>query len=449
MDYAKYGYEADSVLSLPLAGSTDLLYYNKKVFNELHIDVPTTWDELWTAARTIKAAYPNSTPFGADSLTNLIANVCEQNGWDYVSNEKPYAAFDNANVKTYLTDLKSKVDEGLFTTQALYGSYLSTSFVRGNDDGIFMYFGSLNGALYNNSEKFEVGVAKTVGTKVNNQIVNKCLLQGPGLCMFDCGNDEVNKMAWLFMKEFYDADIQALYSIQTGYAPVIKSAFETETMEMYLAEQSIRVDVLNVYKDETDTLFLTKVFENELDLLGKLSDEVSRYLKGTKTLEEAIENTIEEYFPSPLTLKKSVTATSNFKTDGIAYATLQQVVDGDDVKVLSSSESITIRLFSVDTPEEGEALANDAKNRVMALLSASTEIVIDANGKTPSLDATGVRYLAYIWYKTASDDKYKNLNLVLVEQGLTQNHCSIADSYYKYFVEAEKTAKDNKLGIWA
>ena len=49
----------------------------------------------------------------------------------------------------------------------------------------------------------------------------------------------------------------------------------------------------------------------------------------------------------------------------------------------------------------------------------------------------------------ANDDKYKNLNLVLVEQGLTQNHCSIADSYYKYFVEAEKTAKENKLGIWA
>lgn len=42
----------------------NILYYNKKLFDELKLQPPTTVDELIAAARTIKAARPNMAPLG-------------------------------------------------------------------------------------------------------------------------------------------------------------------------------------------------------------------------------------------------------------------------------------------------------------------------------------------------------------------------------------------------
>ena len=449
-DYQKYGYNEDSLLAMPICASTDLLYYNKTVFDELNLSVPTTWDELWDVARTLKNAYPNSIPFGFDSTTNFISNICYQNDYDYLSSTKPYVRVNNDNFKAYINALKPKYDEGLFTSSDLNGSpYLTSLFLSGINNGMFMYYGSLTGAAYNTTSSFEVGVSQTVGSVNANKVVCKNLIQGPNLCAFDSGNEEVNKMAWLFMKNLYDADIQATYSAMSGYAPVIKSAYQSEVMKNFYAQGGIVADALKVTEQMADSFYTSPTFENKFDLLDDLSEGINKFLKGNITLDKAIEDTIEKYYPAPISLKRAVTETSDFLNDGIGYATLSSVTEGDNIVVSASGVSFTLRLMGINTPDEGEALSTDAKNFVKGLLDGATSIVLDTNTNgAPQRDSTGQRYLGYVWFKTANDEAYRNLNLEIVEKGFSKSFVSPGDSYYKYFVEAAKIAKENNLGIW-
>ncbi|MUT65848.1 extracellular solute-binding protein [Paenibacillus sp. NEAU-GSW1] len=50
------------VYGLPFGGYSEAIFYNKKIFTELNLKTPTTWEELLTVADAIKAA--GYTPFG-------------------------------------------------------------------------------------------------------------------------------------------------------------------------------------------------------------------------------------------------------------------------------------------------------------------------------------------------------------------------------------------------
>ncbi len=145
----------------------------------------------------------------------------------------------------------------------------------------------------------------------------------------------------------------------------------------------------------------------------------------------------------------------NFLTDGIGPATLVRCTDGDTTNFRVGSMVITIRYYSIDTPEStggvekwGYAASQFNKKQ----LTAATDIVLESStGGRPEHDNYGVRWLGYVWYKTAEDTDYKMLNLELVENGYSDNKGVNTNKfpYWSYFDKAEKFAKSIELRTWS
>lgn len=61
------------VYGIPYGGYSEGIYYNKKIFDELNLGIPMTWDDLMTAAESIKQA--GYVPFGLAAKDAWIAGM--------------------------------------------------------------------------------------------------------------------------------------------------------------------------------------------------------------------------------------------------------------------------------------------------------------------------------------------------------------------------------------
>ena len=80
------------VACVPFNKSTYVYFYNKTLFDEVGIDVPTTWDELTEAGKKLKEA-KDIEILGVDDLSGFLEASLHQNDCEYVSEDG--ALFDN------------------------------------------------------------------------------------------------------------------------------------------------------------------------------------------------------------------------------------------------------------------------------------------------------------------------------------------------------------------
>lgn len=161
-------------------------------------------------------------------------------------------------------------------------------------------------------------------------------------------------------------------------------------------------------------------------------DEVTRSLKLTKDYQD-----------------------KDFFSDGISVATLETCVDGDTTRFkLPSRTSVTIRYDCIDTPESTGGVEKWGKSASIfnkGQLEKADLIVLEASTTPPSHDNYGVRYLGYVWYRTAGESDLKCLNLEMVENGFSRNGAKETSEYpyYSYFAKAEASAHGIKLRIFS
>ena len=304
--YEEYGYTRDALLMVPFIKSTEALYYNADILNELNIEVPKTWDELWTACAAIKAKYPKSTPLGYDSEANWFITMCEQSGWDYTSAQKPHYLFNNDNTVNFLTDLKVKYDQGLFITKALYGNtYTSNLFVKGvvNDKGeetggTAFSIGSTGGASNQSSKLFTWGVAPIPGVKKSDNTIDiSNISQGPNLVMFETSNknnEERQKMTWEFIKCLLEPKFQAQFSMKSGYNPVRKATYEIPAYEEWLDGSDITAVTAKMSSTITDWFFTSPAFVGSSTARDQVGSALTGLMAGTfKTAQAALKKSVE------------------------------------------------------------------------------------------------------------------------------------------------------------
>ncbi|MDE6442070.1 MAG: thermonuclease family protein, partial [Clostridia bacterium] len=165
-----------------------------------------------------------------------------------------------------------------------------------------------------------------------------------------------------------------------------------------------------------------------------------------------------EYYDSitkTLKLEKNYTG-KNFFTDGIGEAKLSKNVDGDTTtfKLVEGGNSVTIRYFCIDTPESTGGVEKWGKSASLftkSKLDAATEIVLEASQTPAVTDSYGVRYLAYVWYKTADYGDFKCLNLEIVENGYSENKGNSTSQYIynSHFKKAQDFARSIKLRLYS
>lgn len=277
-------YEKAGTYSVPFAKSTEALFYNKDVFDANGWTIPETWDQMWALCREIKATYPDITPLGYDSDSNLFITLSEQMGIPFTSKEGNHFRFDNAESKAMMTDLKSKFDEGLFVTKGTVGNntYTSTKFTS---EEVLMSIGSTGGTTYNGTDNFKVGVAHIPYYDLTKPAV---ISQGPSICIFNDAKAAEREAAWKFYKHISTAESSTYYAVSTGYQPVRTSSYETDAYKSFVSQSGgLFNEVAKVSSNLLDSYFNSPVFVGSSVARAEAGKIVSSILLGTKTVDQA------------------------------------------------------------------------------------------------------------------------------------------------------------------
>lgn len=202
------------IYGMPFNKSTEVLWYNKTLFDELGLTPPSTYDELVEVSKKIyeEKGIPGA---GFDSLNTYYTTFLKSEGkvfdnsFDVTSEESAKA------VNYYLEGVK----EGYFRIAGT-DNYLSGPF---SNETVGMYIGSNAGENYVKQgvgDKFEVAVAPYP--------TNASLQQGTDLYVFSSATAEQKTAAYEFLKFVTSKEKQIQWASETGYMPVRQSAVDSE-----------------------------------------------------------------------------------------------------------------------------------------------------------------------------------------------------------------------------
>ncbi|MBR3742216.1 MAG: extracellular solute-binding protein, partial [Clostridia bacterium] len=235
---------------LPFSKYTDVMYYNKTVFDANGFTVPATWDEMESLLGQI-AEYGSSRvaelgyyyfPLGYRSMGNLFLTMTEQLVTPYISASEPHFLFNTEENRAFVRRFHDWYQQGNITTTRLYGSIPAYAFVQPEYGALMItavdntYCASryIPAKQEDGSFSFEAGVAPIPQVDPAN---GKVYFQGVSLGIFHKSNEQEEIASWLLVKFLAtNPDIQAEYALASGNLPVIKSAVETEKYADFLAK---------------------------------------------------------------------------------------------------------------------------------------------------------------------------------------------------------------------
>ena len=137
--------------------------------------------------------------------------------------------------------------------------------------------------------------------------------------------------------------------------------------------------------------------------------------------------------------------------------TVHTFIDGDTThfnvpKSMMESGVLKARYLAINTPESTgkiEPYGKTASNFTKEKLSQATSIIIESDTADWNPDSTGSRYLVWIWYKTAQDTEYRNLNIEILQNGLALASNSSDNRYGSTCTAAIAQAEANKLNVYS
>ena len=269
------GSEIDGkVYGMPFNKSTEVIWYNKTLFDELGLEVPTTFEEFAQVSKTITEK-KGIVGAGFDSLNNFYTTYLKNKGVDFNS-ETDVTSAESVEAANYYLD---GVKEGYFRIAGT-DNYLSGPFAA---EQLGMYVGSNAGESFVKQGvdgKFEIGVAAYPAESV--------MQQGTDLYMFSNATPEQRTAAFEFLKFLTSTENQVTWGVETGYIPATQDAIATED---YTNSGSLVAPILS---DATSkNLFINKVAQgvdsayNEAkvvmeDILSDKNSDVKAKLEGYK-----------------------------------------------------------------------------------------------------------------------------------------------------------------------
>ena len=132
---------------------------------------------------------------------------------------------------------------------------------------------------------------------------------------------------------------------------------------------------------------------------------------------------------------------------------IKAYIDGDTTHFyvptsVAENGVLKARYLAVNTPESTgkiEVWGKKASNFTKEKLSGATEVVLESDNETWNVDSTGGRHLVWVWYKPAGSDSFRNLNIELLQNGLSIASSAADGRYGETCVAALAQAKAQKL----
>ena len=302
--YYNEGFQFDDgtkMYTMPFLKSTEVLYYNKTVFEDLALTPPKTWDEMEEVCKVLKREYPNCVPFGYDSDANWFITMCEQLGSPYTSSSGDKYLFDNQTNRDFVAKFKEWYDLGYFKTQGTNeGKYTSTLF---KDQNSFMSIGSSAGAINQRPSKvdgkypFEVGITSIPQIDPAHP---KVISQGPSVCIFKKDDPQEVLASWLFVKFLTtNVQFQAEFSDASGYVPVLTSVLENPIYKNYLQKSKengteyIQYYSATVCMEQEAAYYTSPAFDGSSKAREMVGSLMSAVFGGSEKIADAFEYAVK------------------------------------------------------------------------------------------------------------------------------------------------------------
>ncbi|MCI3919100.1 ABC transporter substrate-binding protein [Paenibacillus sp. TRM 82003] len=232
--WQRYTYK-DKKWVIPFESSTPVMYYNKTLFEQKGVPVPTTWDELIETGKKVTGDgvwgfnLAGDTPWYFQALTwNRGGEMIREDG------------SLNINGKEAVETLKS-IQDLVHVSKVMPQNQIATSgedFVAGKVAMLFRSGASLAGLKEQVGDKFEIGIAFL--PMIDERWVP---LGGNGLGIFksDKAHEEA---AWKLVQFLTTKEKTAEGSMNSGYIPIKASAMELQSFQDHLvADPNFKVAI--------------------------------------------------------------------------------------------------------------------------------------------------------------------------------------------------------------
>lgn len=296
--------------SMPFNSSTAILVYNKDAFKEVGLDpevAPKSYKEVEEFAKKlvkkdengIVDRYGFSIISYAWFIEQLLANdnvlyTDEENGRN---GNMPTKVVYGEQLPTILNWMQGMNSEKVAINYGREWDSTRSAFSSGK---VAMYLDSSAGltGIINNS-KFNVGTAFIPN---ESGVFNGSVIGGASLWITDSKDDSKEQAAWDFVKYAVSKEVQAQWSTKTGYFPVNKLSYETETMKAYMKKTpqfKVVVDELKATNKNTATQgAILGVFPDVREKMVEAMEAVSEGEDGVKIakdVEKASNRIISRY----------------------------------------------------------------------------------------------------------------------------------------------------------
>lgn len=295
-------YTIDNKLnSMPFNSSTPILYYNKTAFKEAGLDpekAPATFDEVAQMAKklTKKDSSGTVSQYGYSMAIYgwFFEQLVGKQGLNYANNgngrqgKATAVDFDKNGAGLKIADTwKKLVDSGNIGNFGRKTMDTQNAFVAGKSAMFIDSTAALTNVIKSVGGRFEIGTAYL--PKVSEDDKGGVSIGGGSLWIMDKEDEKKEKAAWEFVKFMVSPEQQAFWNKSTGYFPVTKKAYDTETMKETLKKYP-------QFNTAVEQLHASPV-ESRGALLGvfpearqTIETNIEKLLQGKQTSKETITN---------------------------------------------------------------------------------------------------------------------------------------------------------------
>lgn len=296
---AYYSKPDGTMLSFPYNSSSPITYYNKDIFVAAGLDPntpPTTWDEVWSMARTIKES--GAAPCGYTSTWLTWIHLENFAAWNNV----PYATLGNGlepggvpelmiNAPIFVNHFQTLADlaaDGTFR----YGGRTSEAkqiFLAG-ECGIFTESSGGLGDIIKSGMNYGIGQLPydTAGNGPQNTIPG-----GASLWVMGGKSDETYKGVAAFFDYLSRVDVQEYLHQTSGYLPVTMEAYEATKASGFYVQNPGRETPITQMMGRAPTENSKGVRLPNLPQIRDIeNEEFEKMLAGEQTAQQALDNAV-------------------------------------------------------------------------------------------------------------------------------------------------------------
>ena len=275
----------NKIYGLPLTKSTEVLYVNKNLLEQLGYTVEDLNDLTFEKLAEISQKANDElgiAGFGFDSSSNAFISTLKEDGKDFVELDGTINV-NNDWSKEFMQFFRDNTQSGAFRVPG-EDKFLSGPF---SNQKLLAYQGSSAGfAHINTNDAFEIAVVEVPYFEGKDKAV---IQQGASLFVTNDVSAEAQYAAYEFIKFATNTENTAKFATGTGYLPVRKSAVDSSIVQEVLADNtSLYGKIYDVANASLSFAYFTPAVNNAQSARTVAEEKYASYVTGTSDDVEAM-----------------------------------------------------------------------------------------------------------------------------------------------------------------